>query len=80
MAEFADFPKPPRLPRELAAVEDWMSKAKDAFDDRFKSGEGAPEGVIAAQVGAIYQRTDGGAGTSFYVKESGDGVTGWAAK
>lgn len=44
------------------------------------AGTGSPEGVWAAPVGSIYQRTDGGAGTCFYVKESGTGNTGWVAK
>ena len=43
-------------------------------------GSGSPEGVVTAPIGAIYSRTDGGAGTSFYVKESGVGDTGWVAK
>lgn len=44
------------------------------------SGSGSPEGVLSAPVGSLYSRTDGGAGTSFYVKESGTGNTGWVAK
>ena len=43
-------------------------------------GTGSPEGVITANQGSIFLRTDGGAGTSFYVKESGTGNTGWVAK
>ena len=43
-------------------------------------GSGSPEGVITAGVGSIYQRTNGGANTSLYVKESGSGNTGWIAK
>jgi len=43
-------------------------------------GAGSPEASVTAPVGAIYHRTDGGAGTSFYVKESGSGNTGWVAK
>lgn len=44
-------------------------------------GTGSPEGVLAASIGAFYQRADGGAGTSFYVKEADDGAnTGWVAK
>lgn len=46
--------------------------------DRF--GSGSPESVVTAPVGAVYHRTDGGAGTSLYVKESGTGNTGWVAK
>lgn len=45
-----------------------------------RAGSGTPEGAVTAPVGAIYHRTDGGAGTSFYVKESGSGNTGWVAK
>jgi hypothetical protein len=44
------------------------------------SSSGSPEGNITANVGSLYSRTDGGAGTSLYVKESGTGNTGWAAK
>lgn len=44
------------------------------------SGSGTPEGVVTAIVGSQFMRTDGGAGTSFYVKESGTGNTGWVAK
>ncbi len=42
------------------------------------SGAGAP--AVSAPVGSIYQRTDGGANTSLYVKESGTGTSGWVAK
>jgi len=44
------------------------------------SGAGTPEGVLTAVVGSLYTRTDGGAGTTLYVKESGAGNTGWVAK
>ncbi len=44
------------------------------------AGAGSPEGVIGANVGSLYLRTDGGAGTSLYVKESGTGTTGWVGK
>lgn len=42
-------------------------------------GTGTPEGSVTAPVGSIYLRTDGGTGTTFYVKESGTGNTGWVA-
>lgn len=45
-----------------------------------KVGSGSPEGAFAAPVGSVWFRTDGGAATSFYVKESGTGTTGWVAK
>lgn len=44
------------------------------------TGSGSPEGALTAAVGSTYRRSDGGAGTSFYVKESGAGNTGWVAK
>lgn len=44
------------------------------------SGSGSPEGVVTANVGSVYLRTNGGASTTFYVKESGTGNTGWVAK
>lgn len=44
------------------------------------SGSGTPEGAITAPVGSLYTRTNGGAGTTLYVKESGAGNTGWVAK
>ena len=44
------------------------------------SGAGTPEGSVTAPVGSLYTRTDGGASTTLYVKESGTGNTGWVAK
>lgn len=44
------------------------------------SGTGTPEGVVVAPVGSLFTRTDGGAGTTLYCKESGAGNTGWVAK
>lgn len=43
-------------------------------------GTGSPENVVTANIGTIYFRADGGAGTSIYVKESGTGNTGWVGK
>lgn len=44
------------------------------------SGTGTPEGHVAAPVGSLFSRTDGGAGSTLYVKESGAGATGWTPK
>ena len=44
------------------------------------TGAGTPERAVTAPVGSMFLRTDGGAGTTLYVKESGAGNTGWAAK
>lgn len=47
---------------------------------RIMSGSGTPEGVMTAEVGSLFMRTDGGANTTLYVKESGSGNTGWVPK
>jgi hypothetical protein len=44
------------------------------------AGANTPEGATAAPVGSLYLRTNGGASTTLYVKESGSGNTGWVAK
>jgi len=43
-------------------------------------GTGSPESVLVASRGSRFYRTDGGAGTTLYIKESGTSNTGWAAK
>lgn len=43
-------------------------------------GTGSPESAVTAGVGSLFLRTDGGASTVMYVKESGAGNTGWIAK
>lgn len=48
--------------------------------DGWYAGSGSPEGAVTANVGSFFSRHDGGAGTSFYVKESGTGNTGWVGK
>lgn len=44
------------------------------------SGSGTPEGAVTAPVGSMFLRSDGGAGTSLYIKETGTGNTGWVGK
>jgi hypothetical protein len=53
---------------------------QSALDALIRSGTGSPEGVVTASVGTLYLRTNGGANTTLYVKESGSGSTGWVAK
>ena len=61
--------------------DDWSSKVKDALDARFKHGTGSPEGVVVADIGCQYTNLSGGASTTLWVKESGNGLaTGWIAK
>lgn len=43
-------------------------------------GPGSPEGAVTAPVGSQWLRSDGGAATTLYVKETGVGNTGWVAK
>lgn len=43
-------------------------------------GSGTPEQVVTSQVGSTFRRTNGSAGTTLYIKESGTGSTGWVAK
>jgi hypothetical protein len=51
-----------------------------AASSGISAGTGSPEGNKTASPGSIYMNASGGAGTSFYVKESGTGNTGWVAK
>ena len=44
------------------------------------SSSGSPDEVVTATVGSMFLRTNGGANTTLYVKESGTGNTGWVAK
>ena len=49
--------------------------------DSVRGGAGSPQGVVTADPGTLYLRSDGGPGTTLYVKESGVGTnTGWVAK
>jgi hypothetical protein len=54
-------------------------KNSDATVVGIIKGTGSPEGVITANAGSIFLRTDGGVLSTFYVKQSGTGNTGWAA-
>ena len=47
---------------------------------RVSWGTGTPESAVTAPVGSLFLRTDGGAATTLYVKESGSGNTGWVGK
>lgn len=64
----------------MALAEATMRKAV-TFVSRYEVvGQGDPEGAVPGAIGATYRRTDGGAGSSVYVKEADDGgLTGWRA-
>lgn len=81
----------PRLPggndvgQLVVSLYDFLRRVVQAVntqdDTRTLAGQGSPEGVVVAKVGRLYARTDGGAGTTLYVKESGNNTaTGWTAK
>jgi len=55
----------------------WIGDVRFGTGAGIISGTGDPSGVITAPVGTIFLRTDGGAGTTLYVKEVGSGNTGW---
>ena len=68
-----------------AAIEDVItalnSQPMEIGSVRIRSGTGAPVGKIVGNVGDLYLRTDGGASTVLYVKETGTNTsTGWVGK
>lgn len=46
---------------------------------QFHSGTGSPEGSVTAPPGSTYMNDAGGTNTTFYVKRTGSGNTGWVA-
>lgn len=46
----------------------------------FRWGSGSPVGIVAAPVGSIWMQTNGTAGATMWVKESGTDAGGWVAK
>lgn len=63
-------------------VESALAELASDFANSFiNRGTGSPEGVLVANRGAIYMRSDGGLNTTLYIKEQNDGLaTGWTAK
>lgn len=57
----------------------WYSGAS-TISAQVMSGSGSPAGVVSCTARCLYLRTDGGAGTTLYVNETGGGTAGWAAK
>lgn len=71
--------KPQRIPPVYD--ERWLTQfVQELLNELPLRGTVHPEGNIVAPVGRLYIRTEGGAGTTLYVKESGTGADGWAAK
>lgn len=71
--------KPPvTMPTTDREFQSWLLKAHDL---RVKFGAGSPEGVVIADRGTLYLRTDGSTNTTLYVKTADDAAaTGWTAK
>lgn len=57
----------------------WVETSRTENAGGMLSGTGSPEGVWTAPVGTLFRRTDGAAGTTIYVKESGAAAAGWRA-
>jgi hypothetical protein len=57
-----------------------ISRETAASPGAVLSGAGTPEAAVTAGIGTLYLRTNGGAATTLYVKESGTGNTGWVGK
>lgn len=81
------------VPRETAVVSsnaltqpwfNWLNTLRAVvlvLQGAVRVGTGAPGGVVVGSVGDLWLRTDGGAGSTLYVKESGtDTTAGWVAK
>lgn len=69
-----------RLPREVQQPFEQLLSYLGPLREQIRFGAGDPENVVAAPIGTLYLRTDGGASTTLYVKESGSAKTGWVAK
>jgi len=70
--------QPVTMPKTDREFQKWLS---EAYDLRVMFGTGSPAGVVVANRGVMFLRTDGAAGSTLYVKESGDGTSaGWGAK
>lgn len=74
---------PPALPADLPGLVRALSLRLAELDEASNwlyRGNGTPEAVVAAPVGSLYLRSNGGAATTLYVKEIGTGKTGWTPK
>jgi hypothetical protein len=60
---------------------DFQRFCLETHDMRLKFGSGSPEGLVVADIGTLYMRTDGSTSTTLYVKTANNGsANGWTAK
>lgn len=60
---------------------EFLQWCRNTYPTNLLSGDGSPEGVVTANRGTLYLRTDGSTSTTLYVKTADDGEnTGWTAK
>jgi len=71
-----DTPLVDELGRPTDLGSDWSEHVSNRINLDFV-GSGTPEAVITADIGSAYKNLSGSTGTTFYVKESGTGNTGW---
>lgn len=70
------------VPEDLTRLKQFLTLKLSEIDSSLATvfqGTGTPESAIVAPVGSVYLRTNGGAASTLYVKESGTGSTGWVA-
>jgi len=63
--------------RELVPLVERMRIALTGLQGNLIQGEGSPDGVVTADIGAIYQNTTGTVGSLLYAKTTNDVATGW---
>ncbi|MCC6717374.1 MAG: right-handed parallel beta-helix repeat-containing protein [Acetobacteraceae bacterium] len=56
-----------------------LASATEATGATTSIGRGSPQGVVSAPPGSDYRNLDGGAGATFWVKQTGTGAAGWVA-
>jgi len=68
------------LPEETRRAFEQLTAYLGPLREQVRFGNGTPEGAVYAERGTLYERLNGGAGTSFYIKESAGTLnTGWVA-
>ncbi|MFN0184927.1 MAG: right-handed parallel beta-helix repeat-containing protein, partial [Aquabacterium sp.] len=56
-----------------------LANGSEAIGATSSIGRGSPQSVVSASPGSDYRNLDGGAGATFWIKQTGTGPTGWVA-